>query len=98
MTPNGAKIREQRNAQKLTLRALADATGLDHGYLSRLERGKRGATPDALARIAGVLEIPVDAILTRRPIARRHPSRSGGPTRYSLRPRRLAGSPDRARD
>ncbi|MFG7942935.1 helix-turn-helix domain-containing protein [Streptomyces cacaoi] len=40
MRLNGTAMRAIREAQKVSLRRLADATGLDRGYLSRIERGQ----------------------------------------------------------
>lgn len=61
--PNGTAIRAIRNAQKMSIRALAQLTGLERGYLSRLERG-RIARPadDKIRRIAKALKVPADAI------------------------------------
>ena len=36
----GARLRSGREAASLTLQALGDASGVDPGYLSRLERGR----------------------------------------------------------
>ncbi|SDN90034.1 Helix-turn-helix [Actinacidiphila guanduensis] len=37
-------------------------TGLDRGYLSRLERGLAGASDDTIRRCAAALDAPIDAI------------------------------------
>ncbi|MGW4028191.1 helix-turn-helix domain-containing protein [Streptomyces sp. NPDC004838] len=62
MKPNGTAIRALRTARKTGLRALSRHTGLDRGYLSRLERGLAGASDRTVERIAHALEVPVAAI------------------------------------
>lgn len=47
----------QLRAPKMTLRQLQQATGINKGSLSQIERGKRVATPDELARIADALAV-----------------------------------------
>lgn len=42
----------------MSLRELARLTGLDHSYLSRLERGLAGAGPETAERIATALGVP----------------------------------------
>lgn len=60
--PHGTAIRDIRKGQNLGLRELARRTGLDRGYLSRLERGQiRNPGPGVLHRIAAALKVPVDA-------------------------------------
>ena len=61
----GARLLEAlRDWRGMTQTRLAEATGLAQGYLSDLERGRRGGTPETLARIADALDIPA-AWLTR---------------------------------
>jgi transcriptional regulator with XRE-family HTH domain len=57
-TPLGAYIRKAREAAGLTLRQLAEAAGIDHGYLAHIEAGER-AKPgaDVLQRLADALEL-----------------------------------------
>ncbi|MFI6700276.1 helix-turn-helix domain-containing protein [Streptomyces sp. NPDC050509] len=63
MTVNGASIRALRSTQKLGLRALAERTGLDRGYLSRVERGQvRRPKRERVQRIADALQVPPEAI------------------------------------
>lgn len=59
-TTFGAKVRELRQAAKMTQPQLADAIeGLDQGGLSRLERGKQGFDSNTLYQIAIGLSVPV---------------------------------------
>lgn len=59
MTPNGTAIRAHRKVQRLSIRGLSQLTGLDHGYLSRLERGLiKEPSADRLLRIAEALGVP----------------------------------------
>lgn len=63
MRPHGTAIRDIRNGQNLGLRKLAERTGLNRGYLSRIERGLiRTPASGTLQRIADGLKVPVDAI------------------------------------
>lgn len=63
MTPNDTTVRGLREARKKSLRALSDETGLDRGYLSRLERGLvRKPAPEKLARIAEALAVSPESI------------------------------------
>jgi transcriptional regulator with XRE-family HTH domain len=63
VTPNGTAIRAIRTAKNLGLRTLASSTGIDRGYLSRLERGLiRKPAEERLLRIAEELEVPPAAI------------------------------------
>jgi transcriptional regulator with XRE-family HTH domain len=62
VTPNGTAIRALRTALKLGIRVVEQRTGLDRSFLSRLERGERGATEDQLRAIARAMDVPVAAI------------------------------------
>ena len=44
-----------RTARRLNHRHLADASGLDHTYISRLERGKREPSRETVTVLAGAL-------------------------------------------
>jgi len=63
-TPLGAYIRKSREAAGLTLRQLAEAAGINYGYLGHIEAGER-AKPgaDVLQRIADVLELDAHDLL-----------------------------------
>jgi transcriptional regulator with XRE-family HTH domain len=63
VTPNGTAIRAIREAQRVSIRRLALHTGLNRGYLSRLERSHiRETADDKVRAIAAVLDVPIDAI------------------------------------
>lgn len=62
MTVNGASVRAIRTANKMSLGALGQVTGLPRGYLSELERGIKGARPETLNRIAAGLRASPSAI------------------------------------
>lgn len=59
MKANRTALRALRRANRWGLRELERRTGLTRGYLSRLERGGRGASLDTLTVIAGVYDVPV---------------------------------------
>ncbi|NUV31993.1 helix-turn-helix transcriptional regulator [Streptomyces odorifer] len=63
MRPNGPAIRAIRKAQNLSLRGLQQQTGLNRGYLSRMERGLiRQPADDQVRKVADVLAVPLAAI------------------------------------
>lgn len=55
----GQSIRIARKAKGLTLEALANQVDTDTGNLSRLERGKQGASQELLGKIMKVLDMEV---------------------------------------
>jgi transcriptional regulator with XRE-family HTH domain len=55
----GGRIRDARAAQKITLNALSETTGLSAGFLSRLERGETNASISNLIAISTALHIPL---------------------------------------
>ena len=52
-------IRERARERGLTLRQVADRTGLSYGYVVQVSRGQRHLSPAAQARMESVLEAPV---------------------------------------
>ena len=62
VTPNGTAIRALRKALNMGLRVLEERTGLDRGFLSRVERGLRAADEKQLRLIAEAMSVPVAAI------------------------------------
>lgn len=56
----GEEIKRARKSKKLTLRELAEKTGISHSYLSQLENG-RGKNPSAafLKAISDALDAPI---------------------------------------
>lgn len=59
----GQAIRDARKAKKMTLEELAHLVGTDSGNLSRLERGKQGASQETLIKILDVLGLPLSSAL-----------------------------------
>lgn len=55
----GARIRDARIAQKITLNTLSEITELSAGFLSRLERGETNASISNLIAISTALHIPL---------------------------------------
>ncbi|MGH3357315.1 MAG: helix-turn-helix domain-containing protein [Nocardioidaceae bacterium] len=53
----GARLRQARAAQRLTLAQLADASGLTKGFISKLERDQANTSVASLIRICGALGI-----------------------------------------
>lgn len=52
MKPNRHAIRALRKERRWSLRDVEQQTGISRGYLSRLERGYRGASPRTLQALA----------------------------------------------
>lgn len=50
-------LRAVRAARGLTLRTVAHRSGIDPGYLSKVERGERQPSVESLYRLAVVLEL-----------------------------------------
>ncbi|WP_142170102.1 helix-turn-helix domain-containing protein [Streptomyces sp. SLBN-134] len=64
MKPNGRMIRGIREGRKLSLRKLEAQTGLNRGYLSRLENEQIGEVgSEQVRRVAAALEVPESLIL-----------------------------------
>lgn len=61
----GARIKELRQEQGLSLTALADLAGLSKGHLSDIECGHCSATVKTLAAISGGLCVPPMYLLIR---------------------------------
>lgn len=59
----GLRIRAARRKHKLTLTALSAQTGLDKGFLSRLERGEKFGSVGTLHTVAAALGTPLSALL-----------------------------------
>ncbi|GAB3057565.1 helix-turn-helix domain-containing protein [Sediminivirga luteola] len=55
----GARLRESRSAQGLSLSELATATGLTKGFLSRVERDETSPSVATLVQICQVLSLPI---------------------------------------
>lgn len=59
------KLKMLRVQAGLTLEALADATDLTKGYLSKLERGLSEPSVGAALKLAKVLHVPVEEVFSR---------------------------------
>lgn len=59
----GARVRELRNRQGLTLEALADASGVSRAMLSKIERGEKNPTLVVAAKIAQALRVGVTDLM-----------------------------------
>ncbi|MFM8319403.1 MAG: cupin domain-containing protein [Chloroflexota bacterium] len=57
----GRRLRELRAGQGLSIRALADQSGLNVNTLSMIENGKTSPSVSTLQQIAGALRVPVTA-------------------------------------
>lgn len=59
----GATLRQYRQRQGLTHKALAAQTGLDQSYVGEIERGERNVSVLNLVRLADALKLPVTHLL-----------------------------------
>jgi len=62
VTPNGAAIKAIREAQRSSLRNLAERARISHSYLAQIERGERSARHRIVHQIAQALGVPITAI------------------------------------
>lgn len=67
----GEFLREQRTTAQLSLRQLADLTGVSNPYLSQIERGLRRPSAEVLQQIAKALRISAEQLYVRAGIV--HP-------------------------
>ena len=58
----GEYIREQRTRAKISLRQLAEVSGISNPYLSQIERGLRKPSAEILAQIAKGLRISAEVL------------------------------------
>lgn len=58
----GEYIRDQRQRAKISLRQLADVSGISNPYLSQIERGLRKPSVEILQQIAKGLRISAEAL------------------------------------
>jgi transcriptional regulator with XRE-family HTH domain len=61
----GALIRVQRTTAGLSLRELAERTGVSNAYLSQIERGLHEPSISVLGAIAAALDVPLETLLER---------------------------------
>ena len=63
----GSEVRELRKARRMTLAALAEASGVSVSHLSAIERGTVNPSLDKVSKIASGLGVPEAWFFTRRP-------------------------------
>ena len=61
----GAYIREQRRNAQLSLRKLAERSGVSNPYLSQIERGLRQPSAKILKGIATALQVSAETLFTQ---------------------------------
>jgi transcriptional regulator with XRE-family HTH domain len=79
-------LTEAREAAGLSRRELAEQTGLSYPYVSQLETGYRGPSPEAMQRLTDVLGIPVEAMVAAMAEREALPNRPNRPNRPQQRP------------
>lgn len=63
----GRAVRRKRNEANLSLRDVADETGVSASTLSRIENGTGKPDADNIARLTAWLDVPMERILSGRP-------------------------------
>ena len=63
----GQRIRQLREEQDLSIRALARASGISANALSMIERGRSSPSVSTLYKVAGALGIPITALFSSEP-------------------------------
>jgi len=63
----GQRIRELRTKQSLSLRALAELSGLSTNAISLIERGDNSPTVSSLHNLASALSVPITAFFEQHP-------------------------------
>ena len=61
----GDHLREQRRQAQLSLRQLAEQTGVSNPYLSQIERGLRRPSAEVLQQIAKALRVSAESLYIR---------------------------------
>ena len=97
----GRKIRELRARKRLSLRALADRSGLNVNTLSLVENGKSSPSVSTLQQLAFALEVPIAVFFETEPVekqvvftaASRRPLTAFHNTQMENLGKNLAGSP-----
>lgn len=61
----GEHLRDQRRQAQLSLRQLAEQTGVSNPYLSQIERGVRRPSAEVLQQIAKALRVSAESLYIR---------------------------------
>jgi transcriptional regulator with XRE-family HTH domain len=73
----GSFIRQQREQARISIRQLAQATGVSNPYLSQLERGLRKPSADILQQLAKGLRISAEALYAQAGMLEDRPEGTG---------------------
>jgi transcriptional regulator with XRE-family HTH domain len=65
MKVNGAKLRELREQQALSLRELSELSGVNYNAIWRIEVGRTGAQPRTVRKLAAALDVKSKELLKR---------------------------------
>jgi len=60
---NGGRLREIRRKQMLSLRELANVTGMSHDGIQKLEAGRRQAQPRTVRKLAEALGVEPEELV-----------------------------------
>src|SRR6188508_2005932 len=84
----GERLREARQARKLSLRTLAERLGVSPSLISQIETGRANPSVSTLYAIAAELDVSLDELLfnDRRPLEPAAPARSEGPASGTMAP------------
>lgn len=81
-----AQIRHYRNSKKMSLRELAQHSGISASQLSKIESGKAKLTVETALKLAGILQVPAALFLSEprhKAMARRSVTRRAQGTRHA---------------
>lgn len=63
---SGARIRELRLSKELDQIELAELLNVSHGYISRIESGKKGCSVDLLIQLSEIFDTSLDYLILGR--------------------------------
>lgn len=66
MQTNHHAVRALRESRGWRATRFADAVNISRQYLCNIEAGRRAANPEVLARMALVLGVPIDTLISHR--------------------------------
>lgn len=66
MSHVGARIKQIRNAKKLSLRELGRLAHVSHSFIADIESGRSNPSLDTLASIANALGVPIEQLVSSK--------------------------------
>lgn len=86
VTDLGSYLKQQREAAQLSLRQLAERTGISNPYLSQIERGLKKPSAEILQSLAKGLRISAEQLYVHAGLLEAQPAQTAPPdTRRAIR-------------